>query len=640
MTTGQHAQQLSRRAALGLIATGVGTVLLAACAPSGSAGPTVSAGPGGNATPGPAAAGAAPQPKTGGTLRHGSDVDVNRLDPHFRLGDIYWTVYDRLTQYDINHNVQPMLAESWDISADYTSIKFNLRKGVQFHNGAELDAAAVKFNSERARDLPNTQLDEAKWWTEIETPDKYTVIFKSDKPRPLAFDFFEFLNIAEPTAAGDPSKAVGTGPFKFVEWKQNDSLTLTKNPSYWQSGKPYLDGITSYVISDPQTMVARFEGGTLDAAIIPVLDFLRLREQSANYTANAFTYGNFNCFGVNCKGPPWDNKKARQALHHAIDRTRWANPVQRGLVSASLLPWPKTSPAYDEAKANAYPFDLDKAGALLKEAGVTQFTGDVIMPNSDAELNSFGQILQADFAKLGIALSLRPQDQASYLDLVNNWKYNGFWLGGGSFAQLDPATGFNKSRALSVTGNSSGFTAPVNAAAVELVGRANTEVDPAKRKLLYADLNNMLLDEAYISVLAPQTNRLITTTKVQGYSSTLHAAQRWWEAWLACSRRSHARIRPQCPRQPPRYRSPRSTRSSSGPASRACTCCIACAASGCRRASSRRAMGWAAPGTGIAIPARVATWRAWTTRIPSRRSSSRNGSGPSAFRPSPRFCGT
>ena len=90
---------------------------------------------------------------------------------------------------------------------------------------------------------PNTQLDEAKWWTSIETPDKYTVIFKSDKPRPLAFDFFEFLNIAEPTSANDPTKAVGTGPFKFVEWKQNDSLTLAKNPNYWQSGKPYLDGI-------------------------------------------------------------------------------------------------------------------------------------------------------------------------------------------------------------------------------------------------------------------------------------------------------------------------------------------------------------------------------------------------------------
>src|SRR5207248_11198106 len=119
------------------------------------------------------------------------------------------------------------------------------------------------------------------------------------------------------------------------------------------------------------------------------------------------------------------------------------------------------------------------------------------------------------------------------LDIVNNWRYSGFWLGGGSFTQLDPATGFIKSRALSVTGNSSAFTAPANAAAVELVNRATTEADPTKRKQIYADLNDMLLDEVYIICMSPQVNRLLTTSKVQGITPTLHSAQRWWEAWLA-----------------------------------------------------------------------------------------------------------
>jgi ABC-type transport system substrate-binding protein len=128
---------------------------------------------------------------------------------------------------------------------------------------------------------------------------------------------------------------------------------------------------------------------------------------------------------------------------------------------------------------------------------------------------------------------LKPQDSAAYLDVVNNWRYNGFWLGGGSFAHLDPATGFTKSRALSVTGNSSAFTAPANAAAVELVGRAQTEVDPAKRKQIYSDLNDMLLTEAYIMVMSPSLSRLITTTKVHGVASTLHSAHKWWEVYLA-----------------------------------------------------------------------------------------------------------
>jgi peptide/nickel transport system substrate-binding protein len=530
---------LSRRTALGLVASGLGTIVLAACAPaapssSATVAPASGGAPAGGATAAPAAAGGTPQPKPGGTLRYGAQADVNRLDPHFRLGDIYYTVYDRLTQYDVNHNVQPMLAESWDISSDFTSIKFNLRKGVQFHNGADFDSAAVKFNSERARDLPNTQLDEAKWWTSIETPDKYTVIFKSDKPRPLAFDFFEFLNIAEPTAANDPTKAVGTGPFKFVEWKQNDSLTLTKNTEYWQTGKPYFDGIVMSVITDPQAMVTRFEGGSLDAALAyPVNDFLRLKSD-ADYTAYEITAGNFSCFGINCQVPPWDNKKMRQALLYAVDKVRWANTIQHGLEFPSALPWPKTSPAYDDAKANAYTFDLNKAASMLKDAGFSgSFTGDVIMQNSSAELTSFAQIIQGDFAKLGITLNLKPQDVAAYLDLVNNWKYNGFWLGGGSFAQLDPATGFTKSRALSVTGNSSAFTAPVNAAAVDLVGRATSEPDQAKRKQIYSDLNDMLLDEVYIICMSPTADRLITTSKVHNVNPTLHSALRWWEAYMA-----------------------------------------------------------------------------------------------------------
>ncbi|GAC1326411.1 MAG: ABC transporter substrate-binding protein [Chloroflexota bacterium] len=522
---------LSRRAALRLVLLGVATVAVAACAPtvpSASSGALTSS----SQSPSASAAGT-PQPKSGGILRYGSDVDVNRLDPHFRLGDVYYSVYDRLTQYDVNHNVRPMLAESWDIASDFTSIRFHVRKGVQFHNGAEVDAAAVKFNSERARDLPNSQLEEAKWWTSIETPDKYTVIFRSDRPRPLAFDYFEFLNIAEPTAANDPTKAVGSGPFKFVEWRQKDALVLTKNPNYWQTGRPYLDGIVMSVLTDPQAMTAQLEGGALDVAVnLPVTDFVRLRDDP-RYTPFTFSAGNFSCLGMNCQAPPWDNKKARQALRYAVDRIRWANTIQKGLEVASALPWPTSSPAYEQAKATGDAFDLDKAANLLKAAGVTgPVSGDVIMQNSSAELTAFAQIIQSDFAKLGITVTPRPQDQASYLDIVNNWKYQGFWLGGGSFAQLDPGTAFTKSRALSVTGNSSAFTAPVNAAAMDLVSRATAEPDPTRRKQIYSDLNDMLLDEAYIITMSPTSNRLMATSKVKGIAPTLHSAQKWWEAWL------------------------------------------------------------------------------------------------------------
>jgi ABC-type transport system substrate-binding protein len=132
-----------------------------------------------------------------------------------------------------------------------------------------------------------------------------------------------------------------------------------------------------------------------------------------------------------------------------------------------------------------------------------------------------------------VTLNIKAQDTAAYLDTINNWKYQGFWLGGGSFTHLDPTSAFTKSRAFSPTGNSSAFTTPVNANAVALVERATTEIDPAKRKQIFSDLNDMLLDEAYALSLSDTPGRLMTTAKVRGIAPTLHAAQKWWEVWLA-----------------------------------------------------------------------------------------------------------
>ena len=525
---------MQRRTALRLIGSGVGISILAACTPAPSTTPppaTVSGTRGAPATAAPAA-NAAAQPKSGGTLRIGAAADVNRLDPHFRLGDIYYQVYDRLTQYDQSHTPQPMLAESWDVSNDFTEIKFVLRKGVQFHNGREMDAAAVKFNSERARDLPNTQLDEAKWWTAIETPDKYTVLFKSDKPRPTAFDFFEYLNIAEPATADDPKQAIGTGPYKYVEWLQNTSLKLTKNPNYWMSGRPYMDDILMSVVTDPQAMVARFEAGDFDAATLPANDMIRLRD-GGNYVGYSYSAGNFAVLGIQCQTPPWDTKKARQALQFAVDRERWANTINRGLEVPSALPWAKSSPAYDEQKSGVNKFDIDKAKSLLQAAGVNSpLSQELVLSSGMAEYTAFAQVIQNDLAKLGITVSIKVQDSAAYLETVNNWRYQGFWLGGGSFAHLDPTTAFVKSRALSVSGNSSAFTKPVNEAAVALVERGLSEADPAKRKQIYVELNDMLLDESYVIGMSPTTSKLMTTKKVHDLAPTLHSGQKWWDVWL------------------------------------------------------------------------------------------------------------
>ena len=137
---------------------------------------------------------AASQPRSGGTLRAALTADLPNLDPHINTTTAHenlFLAFDRLIQYDDQLQPQPMLAESWDLSSDLKQIKFNLRKGVQFHTGREFTSDDVKWNLLRVRDPKSPSVgfrNQSNWFTTIETPDKYTIILKSEQPRPALFD--------------------------------------------------------------------------------------------------------------------------------------------------------------------------------------------------------------------------------------------------------------------------------------------------------------------------------------------------------------------------------------------------------------------------------------------------------------------
>ena len=166
-------------------------------------------------------------------------MDLPRLDGHLIYTNginISWLPYDRLVQYDDKMQPQPMLAESFDVASDATQIRFTLRKGVQFHSGRELTSDDIKWNLLRVRDpkLGVAQLaTQSAWFTSIETPDKYTVVLKTEQPRPFMFDFFEYFNILDQESKQAPDadlKVVGTGPFIWQEYRQGESARLGEEP--------------------------------------------------------------------------------------------------------------------------------------------------------------------------------------------------------------------------------------------------------------------------------------------------------------------------------------------------------------------------------------------------------------------------
>jgi peptide/nickel transport system substrate-binding protein len=542
----------TRRAALGLTLSGAAISVLAACGVAAPpAEPTTVppvAPPAPQATQPSAAvtsptsasvSAAASQPKTGGTLRVGVPTDIVTLDPVVRGGAPYestWLTFDRLVTYDDKLQPLPMLAESWDVTPDFKQVQLHLRKGVTWHTGREFTSDDVKWNFIRVRDPKAGYGDfaaQSAWFTTIDTPDKYTVVLKSDQSRPSMFDFFQQFNMGDQKVLEGPdakTSSSGTGPFQFVEWVQGDHITLTRNKNYWQSSRPYLDGITIRIFAGDQPGTLAMEGGTLDVLRSGAIPDVARFKADANYQVNVHpSSGTFYEMAFLTSVKPFDNKLVRQAFNWAIDRERNAKQVFQGLAQPIDLQWSPSSPAYDAAKNQTYTFDLDKARALLQQAGATNLSTDVIV-TAASPLNSLGflQIYQADLAKIGVTLNIKAYDPATWAGNVLGHSYNAMYATGDVVANLLPINNLNGPTWRPNPNNTDWDTPEWK----DFIARVATEPDPARQKTLYGQMNDYILDQSWAMPFATNPQILVTTNKVKGMTINQYGAWYFTDASL------------------------------------------------------------------------------------------------------------
>jgi peptide/nickel transport system substrate-binding protein len=433
---------------------------------------------------------------------------------------------------------RPMLAESWDVSSDFKQVKLNLRKGVTWHNGRELTSDDVKFNLLRGQDpkvATGSYVNQAKWFSSMETPDKHTVVMRSDVSRPAVFDYFNVLNMVEPESTTGPdakSTAVGTGPFTLVEWVQGNHITFAKNPNYWQSGKPYVDRIVVSIIRDAAAMVTQLEAGAQDAVYgLSVNDFLRFKSDPMYVALLPSGQQSGLAIGMNTTVPPLDNKKVRQGLNYALDRNRFTDTVFKNIVRPLSLPWDQNSLAYEAAKENFYTFDLDKAKALLTEGGVTSAEFDFLGSPNTPEAELIAQIYQSDLAKIGVKLNVVRLEQAAWLDQVNNRKYRGFWAANMAVGTGEPVSGLARGRATDPNSNNQGFK---DDRYTGLIEAAAAEPDTAKRRQIYSELNDILLDESFVACITTYPPKMVTHAKLHDVVTPESIPSEFYfnEAWL------------------------------------------------------------------------------------------------------------
>ena len=344
----------------------------------------------------------------------------------------------------------------------------------------------------------------------------------------------EYLNMLDQRTLESPDAqrtVVGTGPFTFVEWVQGDHIRLAKNRNYWQSGRPYVDELNFQITKDAPAAVAALEAGAADAFMNPpVRDAARL-QKDARFTllvnkASGITY----ILAFNTLRRPLDDKRVRQAINYGIDRKRFAETVLLGLDAPQTLPWPPHSPAYEPEKDRRYAFDLDRTRGLLSQAGVSVLDLDLMYVANETENAALAQIMQADLAKAGVRLNLRAVDLTSYSNTLNS---GGPWtlatrLSG--FAAVDPVTMFTSGNYYRPGSNTPGFKSDRY---TQLVDAASVEPDLAKRRQIYAQLNDLMLDEMFMTSLAADPPMLVTRAAVRGAFHSLHEAVIWTDTWIA-----------------------------------------------------------------------------------------------------------
>jgi peptide/nickel transport system substrate-binding protein len=429
------------------------------------------------------------------------------------------------------------LAESWDISSDFKQITLNLRKGVTFHSGREFTADDVVWNLQRALDPKVTVGILGGFFGRDPTftaKDKNTVVLQTSQPWPTVFDMFHVVHMLDKdntdAATNTQTKAVGTGPFVFQEWRQGESMRFTKNKNYWQSGRPYLDEVVVNVRKDAQALVADLESGAAKLIFNPTLqDYLRLKSD-ASYEAQLLTpAAGMYQLQPNVTFKPLDDKRVRQALNFALDRKRITDTVLLGLVEPEDLPWPSNSPAYEAAKNNVYAFDLDKARALLAQAGVSNLELDFVYAPTLPEYATIAQIYQADLAKIGITLNVKNMEIAALFDVIHHQKYNGVYTLNDSWAAMEPVSMLSAGASLNPKLNNAGFN---DDKYTQLTASAAVEPDAAKRKQLYSQLNDYILDQSFGIPIAPSTSRVVTSASVHGLEFRLNDVMSLGNTWI------------------------------------------------------------------------------------------------------------
>ncbi|MDQ0512142.1 ABC transporter substrate-binding protein [Ancylobacter amanitiformis] len=383
----------------------------------------------------------------GGRLVVAADSEPKNLNPAIVASNGVFFVASKVIEplaeasYTGENGLAPRLALAWEGSSDGLSVTFRLRPDVTWHDGKPFTSADVAFSALQVwKPLQNLGRTIFADLTAVDTPDPLTAVFRFSQPTPIQLirnalpavtavlprHLYEGTDIATNPAN---VQLVGTGPYRFAEYKPGQYYRLTRNDAYWDKGKPALEEIIFRVLPDRAGAGAALEADEIQLAAfsaVPLADLARIAKVPGIKVVpegyEGLTYQ--LVVEINHRRKELADLKVRQAIAHAIDRKFVVDTIFLGYATASTGPVPKNAGEFYTPDVETYPFDVARANALLDEAGYTRgadgvrFTLRLLPAPYFNETRQFGDYLKQALKAVGIDAQLVNNDAAAHIKAV------------------------------------------------------------------------------------------------------------------------------------------------------------------------------------------------------------------------------
>ena len=395
------------------------------------------------------AKGASDKPKSGGTLTMAIRKDVSIMNPMIRTSStdqsIRELIYESLLALDERGAIKPKLAESWEISNDGKVYTFHLRKGVKFHNGKEVIAEDAKYAMDYTLNPKNGAYGRSRLTLVegVKAPDKYTLkVYLKDRSSAFLsiltnIKAFSFIPKGSLKSAKPSEFPPGSGPFRFVEWKANQRIVFERYENYW-GPKPYLDKVILRPIRNATVRFTALRVGDVDIIERTPYEWVnqitagKIKGVKIIKSANA----GYRSVFFNVVDPPFNNKKLRLAVAHAIDKKNILQAAYFGFGGIADQKYPKGHTWYVEGIPSPS-YDPAKAKKLLMEAAYDGATIVMNVQKGDVP-EAMATVLQAQLKRVGVNIRLQIFEFGAYRDRVRKGETTFNLTGGGYFADPIP----------------------------------------------------------------------------------------------------------------------------------------------------------------------------------------------------------